>query len=75
MLKIDFAPLEPYFAFIDDKLCADRNTIAHGSDVKVNRETFREYRDTTIELMGVLFGQFENAIVQKVYLKAPGHRP
>ena len=69
LLGLPTVAFEVYFEFIDTMLIDRRNFIAHGESLRFPPQEVPEYRDKVVDLMRITQTQFENAAVQKSYLK------
>ena len=67
-LGLDFSPFETKKKFLDSRLLARRNHIAHGMDLDIDPDEFDEMRGILFELMSNLKTQIENTVILKEYL-------
>ena len=65
---------ESYFEFLDEKLIARRNFIAHGEFMRVELSMISEYRDNVIDMMRITESEFENAVISATYLLEKNRR-
>ncbi|WP_162561806.1 MAE_28990/MAE_18760 family HEPN-like nuclease [Limimaricola hongkongensis] len=69
VMGVDGSSYRPYSSFIDEDLCDVRNSIAHGSALKVKEEDVISVRDKVLELMRVSLNEFENAAIEGRFKK------
>ncbi len=67
-LGLDFAPFETRKKFMDSRLLARRNHVAHGSHLEIDPDEYDEMREILFEMMNELKNQIENCAIQKRYL-------
>jgi MAE_28990/MAE_18760-like HEPN len=59
---------DDYLEFLDEKLVARRNFIAHGESMRIDLSVVSEYRDNVVDMMRITENEFENAAVTAKYL-------
>jgi hypothetical protein len=69
-LGLDISAYEARRKFIDGKLVARRNKIAHGNHDEIDDEEMNELRQTVVDLMDTFKTQIENAAAQKAYRRS-----
>jgi hypothetical protein len=67
-LGIDYSPFESKEKFIDSRLLAQRNHIAHGQEIAIEPDDFKEMREITIEMMTIFKNEIENNAVLGKYM-------
>lgn len=68
-LALEYAPYETREKFIDCRLLARRNIVAHGEYVDVNPSEYDEMSACVIEMMTNLKNQIENSVILRTYMK------
>lgn len=68
-LGIDYSPYESKEKFLDSRLLARRNHVAHGQDLDIDPNEFEEMRAIVIEMMMYFKTELENAAILHKFIK------
>lgn len=68
-LGIAYAPFEPFKVLIDEKLLKQRNEIAHGQTILINKADFFELHDEVQKILEIFRNEIQNAVAVSNYLK------
>ena len=66
-LGLNFAPFEPLGHLIDERLSAQRNTIAHGEYLEIDEASFEEVTDDVVAMLDAFRGHVDNAVALGTY--------
>ena len=67
MLGLDYAPFETKAVLIDERLLSNRNAIAHGDYLSVEKEDILSLSKDILEMMESFRNQIENAVALRDY--------
>jgi hypothetical protein len=70
-LGIDYTPFQTRSMLIDERLVRNRNAIAHGEYLAVDRDLYKELRDQILDMMSEYRDRLSNAAAVEDYKKTP----
>lgn len=68
-LGVDYSLFESKEKFIDSRLLARRNHVAHGQEIDINTADFEEMRAIVVEMMTHLKNELENLALMRSFEK------